>query len=188
MQTALFCSWYELVTGLVAGIAFGFLLQKGSLTRFTVIVNQLLLKDFTVLKVMMTALTTSSIGYLIYSTLYTAPEASISATTAYAALVGGGIFGVGMAILGYCPGTAVGALADGSKDMKVGILGMCVGAALYAECFDWIQATIKPAEDLMQVTLPEYFGIEPWVVVLPFLAIAAWYLITKKLSLFVKQH
>jgi len=39
----------------VRRIVFGFLIDKGGVTRYDVIMGQLLLKDFTVLKIMMTA-------------------------------------------------------------------------------------------------------------------------------------
>ena len=48
--------------GALVGLVFGFLLQKGGVTRFRTIVGQFLLKDFTVLKVMMTAMIVGGIG------------------------------------------------------------------------------------------------------------------------------
>ena len=38
----------ELIAGAVFGLAFGFLLQKGGVGKFNVLVGQLLLQDFTV--------------------------------------------------------------------------------------------------------------------------------------------
>ena len=46
----------QLLLGLGMGIVFGFLLQKGGVTNYDVIIGQLLLDDFTVVKVMLTAL------------------------------------------------------------------------------------------------------------------------------------
>jgi hypothetical protein len=45
----------QVVLGLLFGIAFGFLLQKGGVTDYDVITGQLLLTDFTVLKLMPSA-------------------------------------------------------------------------------------------------------------------------------------
>jgi uncharacterized protein len=47
---------------LTFGIAFGFLLQKGGATKYDVIVGQLLLTDFTVLKIMLSAVLVGMIG------------------------------------------------------------------------------------------------------------------------------
>lgn len=162
MQTALFASATEIFTGLLSGIVFGFLLRKGYLTRFATIVNQLRLKDFTVMKVMMTALIFSSFVFVLLGL-----DPSISETTALSAAIGGLLFGIGMAILGYCPGTSVGALADGGKDVWFGILGMILGAGLYAEAFPYIQSTIKPAKELMKLSLADYFSISSWTIVIP---------------------
>lgn len=51
----MFESPLRLVLGLVTGIVFGVLLQKGRVAKHEVIVGQLVLRDFTVAKVMLTA-------------------------------------------------------------------------------------------------------------------------------------
>jgi hypothetical protein len=48
----------QLSIGLLTGILFGFLLQKGGVTKYDVIINQLLLIDFTVVKIMLSAVIT----------------------------------------------------------------------------------------------------------------------------------
>ena len=45
----------QLVLGLITGVAFGFLLQKGRVAKYQTILGQLLLKDWTVVKIMATA-------------------------------------------------------------------------------------------------------------------------------------
>lgn len=153
----------ELIAGLCVGILFGFLLQKANVTRFSTIVGQLILKNFTVMKVIMTAIAVGSIG--LYSLKYFFPdtELMISSTTLLAAAIGGGIFGIGMAVLGYCPGTCVGALAEKGKDAWFGVLGMICGAGIYAEVFAWIKQNIKPDDQINKMTLAEYFGVTPWL-------------------------
>ena len=56
----------QLVIGLIIGLLFGFLLQKGGVTDYDVILGQLLLTDFTVIKVMLSAVITGMLGvYLL---------------------------------------------------------------------------------------------------------------------------
>ncbi len=181
MQTTLFTSWTEILSGLVAGIIFGFLLRKAHVTRFSVIVKQLLLQDFTVMKVIMTCVISGATGIALLRYFQPSLQLDIGATTFFATIVGGGIFGIGMAVTGYCPGTAIGALADGAKEMKFGILGMVTGAAIYAECFEWIQENLKPAHDLVKTTLPEYFGVSSVAIIGVLLLCAITY------ALFYKQ-
>ena len=58
----------QLFLGLIMGIVFGFLLQKGGVTNYDVILGQLLLTDFTVVKVMLSAVITGMVGvYLLKS-------------------------------------------------------------------------------------------------------------------------
>ena len=121
---------WKLALGLLSGVVFGFLLQKGRVAKYEVIVGQFLGRDFTVVKIMATAVIVGSIG--IYALL---PSSAVSLHIKPALwagiLVGGTIFGVGMAVLGYCPGTGVVACGEGRKDAYVGLVGMIVGAAVY---------------------------------------------------------
>ena len=59
----------QLVFGFLAGILFGFMLQKGGVTHFDNIIGQLLLKDWRVVKLMLTAIIVGSIGIHIMATL-----------------------------------------------------------------------------------------------------------------------
>ena len=52
----------QLVLGLIFGIAFGFLLQKGGVAKYHILIGVLLLEDFTVIKVMLTAIIVGCIG------------------------------------------------------------------------------------------------------------------------------
>jgi uncharacterized protein len=121
----------KLLPGLVSGFLFGFLLQKGFVTKYPVVVGQFLLRDFTVLKTMLTAVVTGGIG--AYA-LRAVGAASLHVKPAQLAAVsiGGLIFGVGMVLLGYCPGTGVAAAAEGKGDAAFGLAGMLLGALLFA--------------------------------------------------------
>src|ERR1035437_2175335 len=52
----------KLLAGTIFGLAFGFLLQKGGVGKFNVLIGQLLLQDFTVAKVMLTAIVVGMVG------------------------------------------------------------------------------------------------------------------------------
>src|SRR3990172_10730826 len=103
----------QLGIGFFIGILFGFLLQKGGVTKYDVIIGQLLLSDFTVVKIMLTAMITGMIGVHLFRTLGIAqlhPKPGSLGST----VIGGLIFGVGFAVLGYCPGTLAGAVGQGA--------------------------------------------------------------------------
>ena len=48
-------------------------------------------------------------------------------------VIGAIIFGIGWGLLGYCPGTSLGALGEGRIDALWGIGGMLLGAGVYAD-------------------------------------------------------
>jgi hypothetical protein len=171
----------KLALGLITGVIFGFLLQKGQVTKFRTIVGQFLLKDFTVLKVMLTAVIVGGIGVyamhgMEWATLHIKP------LVLGGVVLGGLIFGVGMALLGYCPGTGVAAVAEGSRHAIFGVLGMLVGAALYAEVYPLLKSTVLTIGNVGKVTLPDATGLSPWFYlaslaiggVMLFLALERW--------------
>jgi len=155
----------QLVLGLVTGIIFGFLLQKGGVTRFSVIIGQLRLVDFTVVKVMLSAVVVGSLGIhalhsLKLTNLHPKPDA------VRAAVVGGLLFGIGFAVMGYCPGTLVGAVGNGYLDALAGGIGVILGAGLFASVYSKLtrRKFIVPRQKAK--TIPELLGINRWIGVL----------------------
>lgn len=104
---------------LLMGAAFGFLLQRGKVTSCNVIERQFQLRDFTVLKVMGAAIVVGGLGVLLLvdtgNAKYYVKDANLLAVA-----LGAALFGVGMVLYGYCPGTALGAIATGSVHALVG--------------------------------------------------------------------
>lgn len=90
----------KLVVGLFAGILLGILLDKGRLTRYETIVGQFLLKDFTMLKVMLSALLVGSTGIYVMSYAHMA-NLHIAPLILGRLLIGSALFGIGMAMFGY---------------------------------------------------------------------------------------
>src|SRR4030067_2564746 len=118
----------QLAIGFFVGILFGFLLQKGGVTNYDVIIGQLLLEDFTVVKIMLSAVVTGMIGVYCLKCIGLA-QLHIKAGSVGQELIGGLIFGAGFAILGYCPGTLAGAVGRGALDALFGgVPGGLVGA------------------------------------------------------------
>jgi hypothetical protein len=86
---------------LVLGGMFGFALNKVGLTKYHKVVNQFRLTDMTVLKFMMTALVVAMIGLYSLRGLGLITFPAVPATYVVGNLVGGLLFGVGMALTGY---------------------------------------------------------------------------------------
>jgi len=142
----------------VFGFAFGWLLNRGRVTSYDVIVNQLRLRDFTVLKIMLTAIIVGGIGVLFLTDAGLARWAIRDANMG-GVILGGLLFGVGMVLYGYCPGTGVAAIGSGSVHAAVGAGGMLAGAIAYAYAFDWLRANVLSWWNLGRVTLADLTGV-----------------------------
>ncbi len=157
----MFDSPVKLLLGLATGIVFGVLLQKGRVAKFEVIVGQLLLKDWTVVKIMATAVAVGSVG--VYA-LVSSGMATLHVKPALlgGVLVGGLLFGLGMAIYGYCPGTGVAAAGAGHRDAMVGVVGMLSGAVVYVLAYPQLKPLIGAIADWGKLTLPKATDSSPW--------------------------
>jgi len=170
-----------LINGLITGVLFGFLLQKGRAVRYDKQVGALRLKDMTIVKFFFSAILTGMVGVTVLHKLGISPPL-ILPTNIGANIIGGLVFGLGWAIIGYCPGTSLGALGEGRTDALWGIMGMLAGAALFAEVFPVINETILTWGKEGSITLPQLFGINDWLVVSIFVAggLALFYWLEKK--------
>jgi hypothetical protein len=157
----------QLAIGLILGILFGFLLQKGRVTQYDVIIGQLLLTDFTVVKVMLSAVITGMLGVYFLKSRGLA-QLRIKPGSIGQSIIGGLIFGVGFALLGYCPGTMLGAVGEGSLDALFGgVIGMLIGTWIFAAIYPLLEKTILNKGDFADITLPRLFKVNPWFVVIP---------------------
>lgn len=162
----------NLVLGLATGLVFGFLLQRGAVSRFRVIVGQFLLKNHTMLRVMLTAIVVGAIGVFAMHQLW-GVKLHVKDAAILGNVIGGAIFGVGMVVLGYCPGTGITAMGEGSRHAIFGVLGMLVGAAVYAELAATMSGSVLKVANLGKAKLPgENPGLAWLFIVLSALAVA----------------
>lgn len=137
------------------GLVFGVLLHRGGVTSYDVVVNQFRLRDHTVLKVMLTAVVVGGLGVWALHGLGHA-EYHIKPANLLAVGVGGVVFGVGMALYGYCPGTGIAAVATGKLDALIGVAGMLAGGAVFGLSYGWLRDHVEGIWALGKVRLPEW--------------------------------
>jgi uncharacterized membrane protein YedE/YeeE len=154
----------ELIYGLITGIIFGFLLQKGRVIRYDKQLGALRLLDMTIVKFMLSSVLVAMVGvYLLKD--FGIVKLSIKTTVLGGDIIGGLIFGFGWALLGYCPGTSLGAVGEGRWDGLWGILGMLAGAALFAEAFPFLKNSVLTWGVYGKITIPEILGINHWIII-----------------------
>lgn len=154
----------KLLAGVAFGLAFGFLLQKGGVGKFNILIGQLLLQDWTVAKIMLTAIIVGMIGVF---TLHHFAKVNlhIKPTRIGSNIIGGLLFGAGFALMGYCPGTAAAALGQGSWDALLGMAGLVAGSWVFAELSGWSKRTVERWGDLGKVLLSDLLHLPRGVVV-----------------------
>lgn len=154
-------------TAVPIGIAFGLLLERVGLGDPRRILGQLVLRDFTVLRVMFGAIITallllqwsSAMGWLDLTTLATPP------TDLGAQALGAVIFGGGFALAALCPGTACVAAASGRGDGVAAVSGVFLGTLVTP----LLWPTLGPAAAHLPreaALLPHDFGLPTGIVVL----------------------
>ena len=155
----------QLLLGFFFGMIFGFLLQKGGVAKYEVLLGALLLTDLTVMKIMLTAIAVGMAGIFSLRKMGLV-QLHVKPTRFPANIVGGLIFGGGFALTGYCPGTGAAALGQGNYDAFVGIAGMVAGSYLYAESSSYLASTILMTRGIRgKIMLPDFLGMR----LLPFI-------------------
>ncbi|MFW6301874.1 MAG: DUF6691 family protein [Bacillota bacterium] len=166
----------RLAKGFGTGIIFGFLLQRGGVTDYNVLVGQLVLEDFTVAKIILTAILVGMIGVYFLSDrdiIELKPKSGSLRRT----IPGGLIFGAGFALLGYCPGTIAGAIGNGSLDALIpGLLGIFTGSFFFAAFYEKFSDSIDRNKFKVD-TFPELLKVNHWKVIIPFSVLIIIFLI-----------
>lgn len=137
--------------GLATGIVFGALLQRGGLADSRTIVGQLTGDDARVAKTMGTAVAVGALGHrwLKQRGLTTVEPKPMNPV----GLVGGAVlFGAGMALSGYCPGTAAAAAGSGRREGVWAMAGMLAAATLFVRTYPQLKKALE-AGSLGRVTL-----------------------------------
>lgn len=163
-----------LVMGLVTGVFFGMFLQQGEALRFERQVGAMRLVDMTIVKFMLTTIVVGSIGVHLLQDMGVISFAP-RALSFGSQIVGGLLFGAGWAMIGFCPGTSIGALGEGRYHVLWPILGMLVGGVVFALLYPVIQSTVAPIGSFGPLSLYGILGINHWVVIVA-LAVGAFFL------------
>lgn len=163
----------QLVLGLFLGAAFGAVLQLSGATSHTKIVNALRLKDLTIIKLILLAIGTGLLGVHLLD-LFGLANMKVKELYVLGILLAGAIFGVGFAVSGYCPGTALAAAAEGKPDAWVTVAGGLVGAAVFAFAVPELEEHLLAVGRFGAVTLHGELGLRGLWLAAPLGALAIW--------------
>jgi uncharacterized protein len=129
----------KLALALFFGLIFGFLLQKGGVAKFDILIGVLLLENFVVVQVMLAAIIVGMLGaYLLEKAGVLEPH--IKETVYGSNILGGLMFGVGFGLIAYC-------------------LGMVAGSYLFALASRFTGGTITKWGQRGKITLADLAGV-----------------------------
>ncbi|KAB0576392.1 transporter [Ideonella dechloratans] len=153
----------DLASGLLCGLLFGYVLESAGFGSPCKLTAQFRLSDWSVFKVMFTAIIVAALGLTALEQLgwLAADEVYVPPSYLGAAAIGGALVGAGFAVGGYCPGTSVVGLFSGRLDALVFLLGLLLGTVGFAGTFDTLEAWTTAGET-QAVTLPEALHLNPW--------------------------
>jgi uncharacterized protein len=137
------------------GFLFGAILQYSKLNRYDTISGMALLNNYTMAKAIAVAI---GFGIILVNIEIGLGFASyhIKPVLLGGIMIGGLIFGIGMAILGYCPGTLPISMGEGSIDAMIGMLGALFGGVVYTVILPSVKWVLGP--DLGQISLKSIIG------------------------------
>jgi len=166
-------TWNFVLLALVLGFCFGFFLERAGFSSAIKLTNQFYFKDFSVLKVMFTAIVVAMLGIVYFSMLgwLDMGHLYISPTFLWPQIAGGLLLGAGFIVGGYCPGTSITAAAIGKLDALFFISGVLLGIFGYGEIYPRIQrfAMSGARGDL---TIPQWLDINAGIIALSVTVIA----------------
>jgi len=169
-----------ITVGIAMGIVFGFALEKSRVFEPGIIVGQMQLRNFIMLKVFLTAVATGAVVLAVlngfgYAKLQ--PKAA-----AYAAdIVGGLLLGAGISLAGACPGTTLAQIGAGYRDAFFTLIGGLFGAT----AFSYVQPALARTflgQSGPKLIFSSMLGVPYWagalvlaaVIVVTLVALEAW--------------
>jgi len=151
-----------MVSGLVCGVLFGFVLESAGFGSPAKLTGQFRLTDWSVFKVMFTAIVVAAVGLWAMRVVgLMAPDSLfVQPALVMASAVGGALIGAGFAIGGYCPGTSMVGMSSGRLDALVFVVGLFIGTTAFAGFYgDAIRSMMAIGELIDGDTFADVYGI-----------------------------
>jgi hypothetical protein len=154
-----------IASGLLSGFLFGYVLENAGFGNPRKLTAQFRFTDWSVFKVMFSAIVVAAIGMYLLRLAGLADEGNffINPPVLGAAAIGGGLIGAGFAVGGYCPGTSVVGLSSGRMDALVFVVGLLIGTWLFAGTYTSVES-LTTLGTIEAETLPQLLGAPEWLV------------------------
>jgi uncharacterized membrane protein YedE/YeeE len=184
-----------MLSGLIVGIIFGFVLQRGRFCMNSAFRDIILMKEYTLLKAVALAIVVQMIGFHLMATM---GYIELYPKTLYwgAMIVGGFIFGIGMVLAAGCASGTTYRVGEGMMGSFVALLGLMIGGVMTSGgALRELKSYLQPTEGALKaitsdnpgdlvgnsdLTLANVFGLNPWIFVATITVIILAVLIWKR--------
>lgn len=158
--------------GLVMGVVFGLALEKSRVFEPGMIIGQMQLSNFIMLKVFLSA---TVFGLLILAVMNGVFGVALGPkeTQVAANIIGGSLLGVGFVIAGACPGTNLAQIGSGYSDAWLVLAGGIVGTLFYGYTKAAVADKIIAIGKYGKLSLDKVIGLPFWLVAIAFAALLA---------------
>jgi hypothetical protein len=149
-----------IIVGIAMGIVFGFALEKSRVFEPGIIVGQMQLRNFIMLKVFLSAVATGAVVLAVlngFGYVKLQPKAALYA----ADIVGGLLLGAGITLAGACPGTTLAQIGAGYRDALFTLVGGLAGAIAYSYAEPVLSKTFL-AQGSGKIIFTDFFGVPYW--------------------------
>jgi uncharacterized membrane protein YedE/YeeE len=155
-----------ILSGLLLGLIFGVVLENAGFGTPCKTTAQLQFKDWTVFKVMFTAIIVAAIGLYTLQALGVVALSDLFVPSVYfwGTLIGGVGVGIGMAVGGYCPGTSMASLFSGRIDALFFLVGIGLGTIVFDLLYPLIGQIVYAQTGPSAWTLPQLLHLPGWAV------------------------
>jgi hypothetical protein len=150
-----------ITVGIAMGIVFGFALEKSRVFEPGIIVGQMQMKNFIMLKVFLTAVATGAVVLAVlngFGYVKLAPKAALYS----ADIIGGLILGAGIALAGACPGTTLAQVGAGYRDALFTLVGGFCGAVAFTYAQPVLSKTFL-AQGGGKIIFTDLIGVPYWM-------------------------
>lgn len=178
-------------TGLLIGIIFGIILQRGRICFNSAFRDVVLFKDNYLMKLAVLAIALQSITLLLFAQLGVIRLAATPLNW-IGNIVGGYIFGLGMVLAGGCASGVTYRIGEGMTTawlagIVFGLTAQATSSGIFSGWKTWLNkfnVMVTPNSDVYAAktgpTLATIFNVNPWVVTVIFAALLLWYVFGTK--------
>lgn len=150
-----------ITVGIAMGIVFGVALEKSRVFEPGIIVGQMQMKNFIMLKVFLTAVATGAVVLAAlngFGYVKLAPKAALYS----ADIIGGLMLGAGIALAGACPGTTLAQVGAGYRDALFTLAGGLCGAVAFTYAQPALSKTFL-AQGGGKIIFTDLIGVPYWM-------------------------